>query len=551
MSKISFLRVNNFLGIDQLELEPKKINIIRGPKGTGKTSVIEALEKSFLNKDRRTEVVKHGEEEATIFVECTDGLEIDRRIRTEKSNYLKVRNPKTQEGVPSTEKFLRDLVNGNIFRPLDWINMSVKEQTDSLLSMLQIGWDQDDITNWFGDLPSNIDYTQHILLILKLIEQKYYKDREEVNREIKELKARIKSIQDDLPPEYDGEAWRDKDVQSYYSKVKEAQDINNLIVKAKSLQENFDKTVELHKVNGEAEKSRITLKYKSEAEDINDILDLAKSKIGKATEFIDSSNEKLEVELDKLDNQLENEYQELLQRYAVLKDRKKKEMLTAIDEQKDIINLNENKISSKQQELLSLSEKEELEKKAVEERVVAAIEKEELRIGNASKYLNEHEEIDIKSLQEEANNVQEMVSYLRDWDRIIDIRDGKLAEKERMSADLTARIEKARTMPSELLRTAKMPVPGISVDIEGRVRINGTLIDGLSDGEKLELAMKVAKAQCGELKVICIDKFESLDSESQKALIEEMEHDDYQYIVTEVTDGSNGKVEIEKIGEVI
>ena len=86
MSKISFLKVNNFLGVDELELEPGKVNIFKGPKGAGKTSVIEAIEKTFTNKSRRTEIIKHGEEEATLFVELDDGMEVDRRLRSEKGD---------------------------------------------------------------------------------------------------------------------------------------------------------------------------------------------------------------------------------------------------------------------------------------------------------------------------------------------------------------------------------------------------------------------------------------------------------------------------------
>ena len=179
MSKIKFLRVNNFLGIDEREVEAAKINIFKGPNGKGKTSVIEAIEKTFTNKNRRSEVIKHGEEEATLYVELDDGLSIDRRIREGKANYLKCRQD--GKGCDSTEKFISSLVNGSIFRPLDWVNVSVKEQTESLLSMLQIGWSEEDIINWFGELPDNIEYSKHILLILKDIEQKYYKVREEVN----------------------------------------------------------------------------------------------------------------------------------------------------------------------------------------------------------------------------------------------------------------------------------------------------------------------------------------------------------------------------------
>lgn len=546
MSKISFLKVNNFLGVDELELEPGKVNIFKGPKGAGKTSVIEAIEKTFTNKSRRTEIIKHGEEEATLFVELDDGMEVDRRLRSEKGDYLKVR--KADEGVPSTEKFLRTLVNGHIFRPLDWVNLSVKEQTKSLLSMLEIDWSEQDIINWFGDLVDDIDYSQHILLILKNIEQKYYKTREEVNREVKELKGRIDALYEELPPEYNGEEWRSVKIQEYYKKVSEAQEINKLIEMAKSIQENFNNTVETIKAKGEKQKANITLTFKENKEDINDIIALAKNKIERANNFIANSNNTLEVELSKLDNQLESEYQDLLQKYAMLKDQKKRDILTAVEEQKEIIAINNNKISAKEQELRGLDEKEESEKLAVDEKVNSEIEKEEIRIGKAASYLKENTLIDIEPLQAEADRVTEMVGYLRDWDRIAEIRDGSLSSKQAYANELTSKIDKARNLPGELLKTAKMPIDGISVDVEGRVRINGTLIDGLSDGEKLELAMKVAKAQCGELKLICMDKWESLDIDSQNKLLEEMTEDEYQYFVTEVMDTESKKVEVVKIG---
>ena len=549
MSKISFLKVNSFLGVDELELSPGKVNIFKGPMGSGKTSVIEAIEKTFTNKSRRTEVIKHGEEEATLFVELNDGLEIDRRLRTEKGDYLKVR--KSDEGVPSTEKFLRTLVNGNIFRPLDWVNLSVKEQTKSLLSMLEINWSEQDIVNWFGDLVDDIDYSQHILLILKSIEQKYYKIREEVNREVKELNARINALYEELPAEYDGEAWREVKVQEYYAKVSEAQEINRLIDMAKGLQESFNDKVEAIKARGEKQKANITLTYKEHREDINDIIALSNSKIERANNFIDNSNNTLENELNKLDNQLESEYQALLQKYSVLKDEKKRELLAAVEEQKDIIAINNNKIATKEQELRSLDEKEEAEKVAVDEKVANEIEKEEIRIGKASSYLKENTQVDIEPLQAEADYVAEMVGYLRDWDRIIEIRDGILASKQAYSSELTSKIEKARNLPGELLKTAKMPIDGISVDVDGRVRINSVLIDGLSSGEKLRLAMKVAKAQAGLLKLICLDGWEKINEKSQNELLEEMTTDEYQYFVTQVTDTESNEVEIEKIGEVV
>jgi len=183
--KISRLSIKNFLGINEVNLDLKKINYLQGPKGSGKTSLLEAIEKIFTNKNRRTEIVKHGENESCLYARTDDGLEIDRKVRTDKSDYLKVR--KNEAAAPSTETFLRSMIQGQIFRPLDWINLSVDEQTKSILSMLEIGWTMEQIEGWFGEIPSGIDYQMHILQILKAIETKYFKEREAVNREIKEL----------------------------------------------------------------------------------------------------------------------------------------------------------------------------------------------------------------------------------------------------------------------------------------------------------------------------------------------------------------------------
>lgn len=565
MSKIKKLNIKNFLGLEELGLDCSKINLIKGPKGSGKSSIIEAIEKTFTNKNRRTEVVRHGTDESTLLIELDNGLEVDRRIRTEKSDYLKCR--KEDGAVPSTEKFLRSLINGDIFRPLDWVNMNIKEQTRSILSMLEIGWNKENIINWFDELPSNIDYEQHILQILKAIELKYYKDREEINRDIREFKTQIKVILDELPAEYDGEVWREKKVQDYYNKVAEVQKINHWIEEAKALQANFEDKVNAIKSNGESEKSKIQLKFKDQTQDIKDIIELSKSKIEKAKETINgldvtyaTGSKNIELDNQKAKADLESELQAKIQelqaeyseRISVVdtkankdKENLKKQLELTKEESKDLISINENKISSKEQELLGIDDLEKAEIKAVDEKITAEIEKEEIRVGKAAEYLKNNEVKDIEPLQKQADEVADMQSYLREWDRMVDIRDNKLAAKERYSNDLTARIDKARELPGELLKTAKMPIEGISVDAEGFIRINNTLIDGLSDGEKLELAMRIAKAQAGELKVICIDKFESLNPKAQTKLLEEMSSDEYQYFVTSTM---SDEFEIEKIG---
>lgn len=551
MSKIKRISFKGYIGIEEFGLDAGKINIFKGPKGSCKSSIIEGIETTLTNSKRRTEVIKHGEDEAVLFVELDDGLEINRKIRDDKADYLKVR--KGDEGVPNTEGFLRSFINGNIFRPLDWVNLSTKEQTKSILNMLQISWTNSDIENWFGEIPSNIEFNQHILMILKAIETKYFKDREETNRQIKELKTQIEVIKKDLPADYDGEEWRMKKIQEYYNKVSEAQKINQLIQQAKALQENFESKVAAINANAENDKSRVQMKFKDQRQDIKDIIDLSNSKIEKANTELSNADTELEkaikeheilyqLTLNELEKEFEMRKQDLKDKLQKRNEDGKAATVKAKEELKDLVSLQENKIVQKTEELNSIDGLEKQELKAVDEKIVSEIEKEKIRVGKAAEYIENHEAVDIEPLQKEADEVANMQSYLRDWDKIIDIRDNKLSDKERDAAILTGRIEKARTLPSELLKTAQMPIEGISVDEKGLIRINGTLIDGLSEGEQFELAMKIAKAQCGELKVICLDGIEKLKSE-EKSILETALADEYQYFITEHTDDTEMKVE--------
>ena len=106
--KISRLEISNFVGISEFKVDLGKINILTGRVGSGKTSIVEAIEKGFSNKSQRIEVIRHGEYDATIFIKTDDGLEIDRKLRANKADYLKVR--KAGVAVPSTEKFLKQFL---------------------------------------------------------------------------------------------------------------------------------------------------------------------------------------------------------------------------------------------------------------------------------------------------------------------------------------------------------------------------------------------------------------------------------------------------------
>ena len=97
---IKHVAINTFCGITEKAVDLGKVNYISGRKGCGKSSIVESIQKAFTNKSERTEIVRHGEEEATVFIQTDNGMEISRKIRNGKADYLKVSKP--GETVPST-----------------------------------------------------------------------------------------------------------------------------------------------------------------------------------------------------------------------------------------------------------------------------------------------------------------------------------------------------------------------------------------------------------------------------------------------------------------
>jgi exonuclease SbcC len=551
--KIKALKIGGYVGLEELNWNPNPgINILEGVKGSGKTSVLEAIETAFSNTRRRTEVIRHGKEEATLYIECDNGLEIDRKIRSGKADYMKLR----QEGkaINSTEKELRKLISGDIFRPLDFVTMDIKQQTEIILNMIQVNWTMEDITAWFGSEVLGINYDKHILQILKDIETKSFAERTEINRQIQVLQIQCNAIEKELPANYVGSEWENKNLQEYYSKVDKAKEVNGWIEKAKELQKGFDNKIEVIGQESDNQKSSITLKYRGMESDIKDIITLSKSKIEKATEESNKSTEDLKDNLDRnefkhqkdlaeIENELQVKLQQLKDGYKerivmVKKDFKnenenfEKISETIKYENKEKIQVEYSRISVKESQLSGLNEKKEIEFSSIEKESKNKIDEATIKVEKSKKYLMEHEEIDIKPLQIEASEVETMKGYLREWDRLQSIINGQLAEKKVSSALFTEQINIARQKPADLLKTHKLPINGIGVDEKGMIRIHGTLLDGLSDGEKLEVAFNISLQRMGELKIMCLDGFERLNESEQKKVLDICEVNDIQAFVT-------------------
>jgi len=537
---IKRIEIKNWLGIKELLFSPGKINKVSGDSGTGKSSLVEALEKLFTNKNRRTEVIRHGEEEAELFVELDDGLQAVRKIRTEKADYLKVKHD--SKAVSSTESFLRKLINGDIFRPIEFVQKSPKEQTEIILNMLQIDWTIDDIKSWFGEVPE-ADYQLHILQILKQIENGYYAERESINREINLLRANIEGIKRDLPPNYDGEEWKNVNLQELYNRLHEAEATNKRLQEAQALIDGLSMRIEDIKRRAENAREQKRLDYRRQRDSYTDSIKRLEERIQQEQTTIDDADRRISETCARLDNELEQAIERLKLQYQAKKQSVREDIAQEVEQSRVFISEYKEQIAEKRTALANIDELEKRDLEKIADHEANLIATEQAKVGNAQEIVANTVWIDTEPLKQEADHAAAMKEYLREWERMNDIIREKLAPKEARSAELTNKIQKARELPKELLKTASLPVEGLSVDDQGRIRINGTLIDGLSEGEALDFAFKLAKAQAGPLKVICVDGFQNLGSKQQEILKAAFE-DDYQYFILSTEPGKDLSIEI-------
>ena len=356
--KISKIRIKNLYGIEQLELDGKSIELT-GTNGIGKSSVIDAIRLALTNDSKRKTIVRNGEKEGSIYIETDTGLKIDRKKRTDKSDYKSIKDENGNE-INSPETFLKEIFTPLQLEPVEFLTMSEKEQNKLLLNLIEFNQDKKEyITEKFGPIDW-VDYSNSILEILTEIQDKdgkYYQDREEINRNIRNGNAVINDIVKDIPENYQADKWRNYTLSDKYEELN----------KMKSYNEKIDKSIA----------------YKQDYE----------NKI-KHLETIES-NKLLNIETEKntTKNNIEKQIEEYKSKIALL--------------EKDLENI-DNKYST----VISETKSETIAEKAKLD--------ENIKVANewASK-----ERKDTDTLEQELKTAEQMKGYLNEYDRAMEMRE--------------------------------------------------------------------------------------------------------------------------------
>lgn len=466
--KIVKLKIKNLFGITQYEANGNNVEL-SGQNGVGKSSVLDAIKYALTNKSERKYIVRNGETEGEVLIETDTGLRINRKARTTQAPYKSVKQNGVEVGSP--EAFLRDIFTQLQLNPVEFMSMTEQQQNTIILDMIEYDWDLNKIKEWFGEIPSWVNYDQNILCVLNDIQSEkgdYYRNRRDIDRDIRNKRAFVEDIAASIPVGYDVDKWEQANAGDIYRQIERIQKDNQNIQKAKTLKENRDAKVR-----------------KFEAD--------------------------MQIEIAALNTEIENRRNQI---------------------EKDILRLRE-QIKALQTESDGLADKKSDKISVIENKFTAAVAQYDAEVEAYSEYFD-MEMKDVQSLMDEANNIESMKAHINEYRRMQSLQ-AEIDELGEKSRDLTEKIEKARTLPGEILSNCVIPIEGLTVK-DGTPLINGLPVSNLSDGQKLDLCIDVAIQNPKGLQIVLIDGVEKLSTSLRDKLYQKCKDKGLQFIATRTTD---------------
>ncbi len=237
--KISKIVIDNLYGIKHVELDGSPVEL-RGRKGTGKTSVIDAIKLALTNRSNRDYIIHDGEREGEILIKTDCGIDINRKKRTDSGDYNKITNG--GKPIQSPQSFLDGIFTPLQLNPIEFASWDKNAQNRAILDLIQFEWDINWIKEQFGELPSGVDYNQHILKVLDDIQSQngdYWKRREIANRNELYKRQTIQEVAAKLPVGYDVDFWKSFDLRGKSAELQKAQLTNQQIERAKQFAEQY------------------------------------------------------------------------------------------------------------------------------------------------------------------------------------------------------------------------------------------------------------------------------------------------------------------------
>lgn len=373
--------------------------------------------------------------------------------------------------VGSPETFLRDIFTTLQLNPIEFMEMDKKKQNATILDMIEYDWDVNKIKEWFGEIPSWVSYDQNILQIL-----------DDIQSEKGEYFTHRQDVNRDIRNK---KAFIDEIAQG----IPAGYDVEKW--KTASTSDLYHQIEQIRSDNQMIEKAQM-------------LKDARDSKIR-------SFEADKQIAKSALDTEFSNRSHQIDQ---------------------DILKLN-NEIEALQKEKEGLAAQKQDKLELINQKYETNVAKYDAEVAEYAPYINK-EKKDVSDLVKDAEYMEKMKGHINEYNRMTDLQN-EVEELSAESMDLTNKIEKARTLPGEILQNCNIPIEGLTVE-NGIPLINGLPVSNLSEGEKLDLCIDVSIQKPNGLQIILIDGTEKLSTGLREKLYRKCKEKGLQFIATRTTD---------------
>ncbi|MEG2521282.1 MAG: hypothetical protein RSA49_00200 [Anaerovoracaceae bacterium] len=375
------------------------------------------------------------------------------------------------------EAMLKTLFTPLQLDPVSFTQMDKKEQNRIILDLIEFDWDINWINEKFGEIPKGVDYSQNILQVLNDIQA----DNGNYFMQRQDLNRELRN----------NRSFIEEIAESIPAKY-DANKWENY-----QLGEVYQRIEQARVINGRIERAKLFKdsydnKIRGYEADKEISISAEKTKIANVRDELTSSIERYKAEIKAAEDKL-----------------------TSLDD--------------KLQDKIALVESQFNEK-------VAKLDSD---IKVADEYIDK-EIINTSEDEAEVKVAEDMKKHLNEYNRMLKLEE-KCENLIETTSELTRKIELARNLPGEILKTATLPVEGLTVE-NGLPLINGLPVSNLSEGEKLELCVDVALSKPNNLQIILIDGSEKLSDVNREKLYSKCKERGLQFIATRTTNDSELEV---------
>lgn len=192
--KIAHVRISNILGIAELEFTPEGFNEISGPNGTGKTSVLEAIQ-SVLKTGHDATLLRKGADKGEAVLVLEDGTELSKTVTADKSTSKVKIDGKATSRPAEALKALTDLYSAN---PIEFLRARKQDRVKVLLETMPLEADTSKLAEITG-IPVTAQPGTHALAVIDAVYKEVYDDRTGTNRAVKEKDNTVNQLKLNMP----------------------------------------------------------------------------------------------------------------------------------------------------------------------------------------------------------------------------------------------------------------------------------------------------------------------------------------------------------------